>query len=322
MTADHTINNIDHNLPELSVGQISASLKATVERTFQRVRVRGEVSGFKRAPSGHLYMTLKDNDAVLDAVCWRGSAGRLRVMPEDGAEVIATGRLTTYAGRSKYQIVVETFELAGVGALLKILEARRRKLADEGLFDIDQKKKIPFIPEVIGLVTSPSGAALRDILHRLADRFPKHVLIWPTLVQGEEAATQVVEAIQGFNALTDDIGILKPDVLILARGGGSIEDLWAFNDELLVRAAASSAIPIISAIGHETDTTLVDLAADLRAPTPSAAAEMVVPVRHELYAQLTEKETRLIRSTTRQLESLRSRLYGTARGLPDPRRTL
>lgn len=322
MNTDPSTANTGRNLPELSVGEISAALKATVEGAFQRVRVRGEVSGFKRAPSGHLYMTLKDNDAALDAVCWRGAAARLRLLPEDGLEVTATGRLTTYAGRSKYQIVVDTFEAAGEGALLKLLEDRRRQLAAEGLFDADRKRRLPFLPDVIGVVTSPTGAAVRDILHRLADRFPRRVLVWPVPVQGDGAAAQVAAAIDGFNALEPCGAPPRPDVLIVARGGGSIEDLWAFNEEIVVRAAAASAIPLISAVGHETDVTLIDFAADVRAPTPTAAAEMAVPVRHELHARITEDEARLTGAMNRRLQDARVRLKGLARGLPDPRRTL
>ena len=322
MSVEQSTVNMDHNLPEMGVGEISTMLKATVESAFQRVRVRGEISGFKRAPSGHLYMTLKDDDAVLDAVCWRGTAARLRLLPEDGLEVIATGRLTTYAGRSKYQIVVESFEVAGEGALLKHLEDRRRQLAAEGLFDADRKRELPFLPDVIGVVTSPTGAVIRDILHRLADRFPRRVLVWPVLVQGDGAAKQVAHAIKGFNALDDASAVPRPDVLIVARGGGSIEDLWAFNEDIVVRAAARSDIPLISAVGHETDTTLLDFAADVRAPTPTAAAEIVVPVRHELQAQVADDGIRLRGSVTRQLQELSLRLEGLARGLPDPRRAL
>ncbi|MDG2204462.1 MAG: exodeoxyribonuclease VII large subunit, partial [Alphaproteobacteria bacterium] len=308
MSVEQSTANTDHNLPEMGVGEISTMLKATVESAFQRVRVRGEISGFKRAPSGHLYMTLKDDDAVLDAVCWRGTAARLRLLPEDGLEVIATGRLTIYAGRSKYQIVVESFEVAGEGALLKHLEDRRRQLAAEGLFDADRKCELPFLPDVIGVVTSPTGAVIRDILHRLADRFPRRVLVWPVLVQGDGAAEQVACAIEGFNALDNASAMPRPDVLIVARGGGSIEDLWAFNEDLVVRAAARSDIPLISAAGHETDTTLIDFAADVRAPTPTAAAEMVVPERYELQAQVADDGIRLRGSVTRQLQELSLRL--------------
>jgi exodeoxyribonuclease VII large subunit len=307
------------NVPEFSVSEISQALKRTVESEFGHVRVRGEISGFKQAASGHLYMTLKDEQAVLDAVCWRGTAGRLSVRPEDGLEIIATGRLTTYPGRSKYQIVIESVELAGEGALLKLLEERRKKLAAEGLFDADRKQPLPFLPQVIGVVTSPTGAVIRDILHRLADRFPRHVLLWPVLVQGEGAAVQVASAISGFNALAPDGPVPRPDLLIVARGGGSLEDLWAFNEEAVVRAAAASTIPLISAVGHETDTTLIDHAADRRAPTPTAAAEMAVPVRAELLAQVTDDSRRLIGAMHRLVEERRLRLDGLGRGLPDPR---
>ncbi len=322
MSAEQSTVNTDHNLPEMGVGEISAALKNTVESAFRRVRVRGEISGFKRAPSGHLYMTLKDDGAVLDAVCWRGTAARLRLLPEDGLEVIATGRLTIYSGRSKYQIVVESFEFAGEGALLKLLDDRRRQLATEGLFDAERKRELPFLPDVIGVVTSPTGAVIRDILHRLADRFPRHVLVWPVLVQGDGAAEQVAHAIEAFNALDYAGAMPRPDVLIVARGGGSIEDLWAFNEEIVVRAAARSDIPLISAVGHETDTTLIDFASDVRAPTPTAAAEMAVPVRHELQTQIADDGIRLRTATTRRLQDLNLRLEGLARGLPDPRSAL
>ncbi len=304
------------NVAEFTVTELSQALKRMVEDQFSWVRVRGEVSGFKRAASGHLYMALKDENAVLDAVCWRGVAGRLSIAPEDGLEVIATGRLTTYPGRSKYQIVIESLELAGEGALLKLLEERRKKLAAEGLFDEARKKALPFLPEVIGVVTSPTGAVIRDILHRLADRFPRHVLLWPVLVQGEAAAEQLAAAIAGFNALQPGGAVPRPDLLIVARGGGSLEDLWAFNEEIVVRAAASSEIPLISAVGHETDTTLIDFAADRRAPTPTAAAEMAVPVRAELQASLLAFQQRMVRATSRLVEERRVRIAGLVRGLP------
>lgn len=246
------------NVAEFTVTELSQALKRTVEENFSWVRVRGEVSGFKRAASGHLYMTLKDENAVLDAVCWKGVAARLGIAPEDGLEIIATGKLTTYPGRSKYQIVIDSMELAGEGALLKLLEDRRKKLAAEGLFDESRKRPLPFLPEVIGVVTSPTGAVIRDILHRLRDRFPRHVLVWPVLVQGKGAAEQVAAAIKGFNAIRSGGAVPRPDLLIVARGGGSLEDLWAFNEEIVVRAAAASEIPLISAVGHETDTTLID----------------------------------------------------------------
>lgn len=305
------------NAPIFSVSEVSSHLKRVVEDSFSFVRVRGEISGFKRAGSGHLYFRLKDDEAVLDGVCWRGSAARLSIEPEDGLEVIATGRLTTYPGRSNYQIVVESMEVAGEGALLKLLQDRRLKLAAEGLFDADQKQSIPMLPEVIGVVTSPTGAVIRDILHRLNDRFPRHVLVWPVLVQGDGAAQQIVNAIAGFNRLKPGGPIPRPDVLIVARGGGSLEDLWAFNEEIVVRAAFESAIPLISAVGHETDTTLIDFASDLRAPTPTAAAEMAVPVRSELVAQVQDDSARLIRAAGRLVADYKSHLQGLSRGLPD-----
>jgi exodeoxyribonuclease VII large subunit len=310
------------NVPEYSVSEISYALKQTIEQSFDNVRVKGEISGFKRHSSGHLYFALKDSEAVLDAVCWRGSAGRLQIQPEDGMEVVASGRLTTYPGRSKYQMVVERLELAGQGALLKLLEDRKRKLAAEGLFEASRKKKIPFLPEVIGVVTSPTGAVIRDILHRLSDRFPRHVLLWPVAVQGEDAARQVAAAIDGFNALAKGGPVPRPDLLIVARGGGSLEDLWAFNEEVVVRAAAASAIPLISAVGHETDTTLIDYAADLRAPTPTGAAEMAVPVRAELLLRVRDQDGRMLAAMQRLVGERRTRLDGLARGLGDPRRRL
>jgi exodeoxyribonuclease VII large subunit len=306
------------NLPEFTVSEISQAVKRTLEGNFERVRVRGEISGFKRATSGHLYFALKDEEAKLDGVCWRGTAGRLAILPEDGLEVIATGRISSYPGRSSYQLIIESLELAGEGALLKLLEERRKKLAAEGLFDPARKQALPFLPEVIGVVTSPTGAVIRDILHRLRDRFPRHVLIWPVLVQGEGAKDQIAAAISGFNALAPGGKIPRPDLLIVARGGGSLEDLWAFNEEVVVRAAAESRIPLISAVGHETDTTLIDFAADVRAPTPSAAAEMAVPVRAELLADVLQDGARLARALRRLGEEARLRLEALARGLPRP----
>ena len=305
------------DLPILTVSEISTLLKRAVEESFPRVRVRGEISGFKRAASGHLYFTLKDENAVLDGVSWRGTAERLGLKPEDGMEVVATGRLTTYPSRSRYQIVVEAMELAGEGALLKLLDERRKKLAAEGLFDAERKKDIPYLPDVIGVVTSPTGAVIRDILHRLADRFPRRVLLWPVPVQGEGAAEKIAAAIEGFNALAPGGRVPRPDLLIVARGGGSLEDLWAFNEEIVVRAAAASAIPLISAVGHETDTTLIDFAADARAPTPTAAAEMAVPVRAELVAQVEDLGGRLVAGAERLLAERHTRLDGLARGLPN-----
>jgi exodeoxyribonuclease VII large subunit len=308
------------NLPEYTVSEIAALLKRTIEQNFSYVRVRGEISGFKRHSSGHCYFSLKDEDAVLDGVAWRTT--RLALKPEDGMEVVCTGRLTTYPGRSRYQIVVESMELAGVGALLKLLEDRKIRLAAEGLFAEERKKKLPFLPGVIGVVTSPTGAVIRDILHRLKDRFPRHVQVWPVAVQGEGAAAQVAAAIAGFNRLLPGGTPPRPDLLIVARGGGSLEDLMAFNEEIVVRAAAASAIPLISAVGHETDTTLIDFASDRRAPTPTAAAEMAVPVRLELLTELDGKALRLGQAVTRQFGERRTQLRAAARGLPDPRTIL
>lgn len=306
------------NLPELTVGELSQQLKRSIEEQFSYVRVRGEISGFKRHSSGHLYFALKDADAVIDGVCWRGQAARLAIRPEDGMEVVATGRLTTYPGRSKYQIVVERLELAGEGALLKLLEDRRRKLLGEGLFDAERKRRLPFLPRVIGVVTSPTGAVIRDILHRLADRFPRHVLVWPVAVQGESAAAQVAAAIRGFDALQPGGAVPRPDLLIVARGGGSLEDLWAFNEEVVVRAVADCTIPVISAVGHETDTTLIDFVADVRAPTPTAAAELAVPVRADLIQRTGDAGQRAWAALAARLRHARSEVDGLARGLPDP----
>ena len=307
----------DQGPPILSVSDISAMVKSTVEETFGRVRGRGEISGFKRAASGNLYFSLKDETAVSDGGCWRGTAGRLGINPEDGLEVVATGRLTTYPARSRYQIVVEAMEVAGAGALMKLLEERRKKLAAEGLFDVEKKQEIPFLPDVIGIITSETGAVIRDILHRLGDRFPRRVLLWPVTVQGERAAAEITAAIEGFNRLTGKSSVPRPDVLIVPRGGGSLEDLMAFNEESVVRAAAASKIPLISAIGHETDNTLIDFAADQRAPTPTAAAEMAVPVRADLLALVEDDGARLVGAVNRRLKDGRVRLDGMARGLPD-----
>ncbi len=306
------------NLPEYTVSELSLALKRSIEDGFGQVRVRGEISGFKRPGSGHCYFALKDADAVLDAVCWRATAIRLGLKPEDGMEVVCSGRLTTYPGRSKYQLVVDTIELAGKGALLRLLEERRLRLAAEGLFAAERKRALPFLPEVIGIVTSPSGAVIRDILHRLADRFPRRVLIWPVAVQGEGAAAQIAAAIDGFNRIEPGGPLPRPDLIIVARGGGSLEDLMAFNEEVVVRAAAQSAIPLISAVGHETDTTLIDHASDRRAPTPTAAAEMAVPVRLDLVADVAGKSARLAGSLSRLFSERRLHLSGLARGLPDP----
>jgi exodeoxyribonuclease VII large subunit len=304
------------------VSELSAALKRTIEQGFSYVRVRGEISGFKRHSSGHCYLALKDSEAVIDAVAWRGTAARLAIKPEDGMEVVCTGRLTTYPGRSKYQLIIDSMELAGVGALLKLLEERRKRLLAEGLFAEERKQKLPFLPRVIGVVTSPTGAVIRDILHRLNDRFPRHVLLWPVAVQGDGAAAQVAAAIDGFNRLTPGGKVPRPELLIVARGGGSLEDLMAFNEEIVVRAAVASAIPLISAVGHETDTTLIDYASDRRAPTPTAAAEMAVPVRLDLLVEVDGKAVRLVSGLSRYLGERRTRLQGLARGLPDPRSIL
>jgi exodeoxyribonuclease VII large subunit len=310
------------NLGELSVSELAGAIKRTLEGRFDRVRVRGEISGFKRATSGHLYMMLKDDAAAIKAVCWRTTAMRLGLALEDGMEVIATGRITSYAERSEYQLVIDRIELAGVGALLKMIEERRKKLATEGLFDAARKRPLPMLPEVIGVVTSPSGAVIRDILHRLRDRFPRHVLVWPVVVQGEDAARQVAAAIRGFNALTPGGAVPRPDLLIVARGGGSIEDLMPFNEEAVVRAAAESAIPLISAVGHETDTTLIDFASDRRAPTPTAAAEMAVPVRNDLFNEMHHCAQRLFGAFARRMNEWRLTVEGLGRGLPEPQRLL
>ncbi len=304
------------NAQPLSITEISTLLKRTVEERFGYVRLRGELSGVKRAASGHLYCALKDEKAVLDGVMWRGSTNRLAFVPEDGLEVIATGKLTTYAGRSKYQIVIDSLEIAGEGALLALLEKTRARLEAEGLFARERKKPLPFLPKTIGVVTSPTGSVIRDILHRLADRFPSHVIVWPVLVQGQGAAEQVSAAIRGFSELDPGDAVPRPDLLIVARGGGSIEDLWGFNEEAVVRAIAECTIPVISAVGHETDTTLADHAADRRAPTPTAAAEMAVPVRVDLEATLADFATRQRRAVHRPVELGRERLEARVRRMP------
>ena len=307
---------LTHNNPDITVSQLSQMLKRSVEQNFDNIRVKGEISGFKKHSSGHLYFSLKDDESVLDSICWRGSVPKLAIFPEDGMEVIATGKLTTYPGRSKYQIIIERLELAGQGSLLKLLEDRKNKLKLEGLFEQDRKKKLPSFPRVIAVITSPTGAVIQDILHRLTDRFPCHVLLWPVAVQGEHAANQIASAIKGLNALSQE-NIPKPDLIIVARGGGSLEDLWAFNEEIVVRAAALSDIPLISAVGHETDTTLIDFVADLRAPTPTAAAELAVPVRRDLLVKLMEKEHRLVMAIDRIVAEKKSLLSGLIRGIPD-----
>ncbi|MEM1133613.1 MAG: exodeoxyribonuclease VII large subunit [Pseudomonadota bacterium] len=306
------------NAPPLSVTELSAALKRTVEDRFGHVRLRGEISGFKRAASGHVYLALKDDKAVIDGVIWRGNAGRLGFAPEDGLDVVATGKITTYAGRSKYQIVIDRLELAGEGALMQLFEKLKARLGEEGLFASERKQPLPFLPRTIGVVTSPTGSVIRDILHRLADRFPSHVLVWPVLVQGEGAAEQIAAAIRGFSDMAEGDEIPRPDLVIVARGGGSIEDLWSFNEEVVVRAIADCTIPLISAVGHETDTTLADYAADQRAPTPTAAAEMAVPVRAEIAAQLNELGLRAGRAVRRQQALATERLEQRARLLPRP----
>ncbi len=306
------------NAVPLTITEISQALKRTVEGAFGFVRLRGELSGVKRAASGHFYCCLKDEGAVIDGVMWRAGVQRLAFAPEDGLEVIASGKLTTYPGRSKYQIVIESLELAGEGALLALLEKTKARLAAEGLFAPERKRPLPFIPNVIGVITSPTGAVIRDILHRLADRFPSHVLVWPVLVQGQGAAEQVAAALQGFAGIDGRGAIPRPDLLIVARGGGSIEDLWAFNEEVVVRAIAASPIPVISAVGHETDTTLADFAADRRAPTPTAAAEIAVPVRGELIATLEDLAHRKRRCVGRPVTLGRERLEARVQRLPKP----
>ncbi len=305
------------NAPEITVSELSNALKRAIEDRFGYVRVRGEISGY-RGPhsSGHVYFCLKDANARLDAVIWRTAFQRMRVKPEEGLEVVATGRLTTFPGKSTYQIVIDSLELAGLGALMALLEMRRKKLSAEGLFDAARKRKVPFLPRVVGVVTSPTGAVIRDILHRLADRFPVRVVVWPVRVQGETSAAEVAAAIDGFGALGADSDLPRPDVLIIARGGGSLEDLWGFNEEIVVRAAARSTIPLIAAVGHETDWTLIDHAADLRAPTPTAAAEFAVPVRAELLASLAELDARGRGAILRFGQRLRSDLRALARALP------
>jgi exodeoxyribonuclease VII large subunit len=314
------------NLPEYSVSEISAAVKRVVEDNFGYVRVRGEISGY-RGPhsSGHAYFTLKDERARMEAVVWKTTLQRIRFKPQEGLEVVATGRLTTFPGSSKYQIVIDALEPAGVGALMALVEERRKKLAAEGLFEETRKKALPYLPRIIGVVTSPTGAVIRDILHRLADRCPARVLVWPVRVQGETSAFEVTAAIEGFNRMT---GPSRPDVLIVARGGGSLEDLWSFNEEAVVRAAAASLIPLISAIGHETDFTLIDFAADKRAPTPTAAAEMAVPVRTELLASLDSLAARHLAGIARRIDRDRKEVRAAARALPSaenllaiPRRT-
>ena len=306
------------NAPEYSVSELSIVLKRMIEGEFSNVRIRGEVGRVSKPASGHLYFDLKDDKSVIASVTWRGQASKLATQPEEGLEVVATGKITTFAGQSRYQMIVSEMSVAGVGALMAQLENRKKKLESEGLFDKALKKEIPYLPEVIGVITSSSGAVIRDILHRLSDRFPRKVLIWPVSVQGEKCAPEVTAAINGFNKLTPGGAMPRPDLLIVARGGGSIEDLWGFNEESVVRAVSESEIPLISAVGHETDTTLIDYASDLRAPTPTAAAEYAVPVRADLMGWLSSMDERRVRSLSSNLETKRQRLKDLSRGLPLP----
>lgn len=323
MTSESPTPSPGSNIPELSVSELATGLKRTIEDSYARVRVRGELSGIKIAASGHMYGDLKDDRAVLSLVCWKSKLARMPLTPEDGMEVIATGKITTYPARSSYQLSIESLELAGEGALLKMLEERRKKLAAEGLFAEERKRPLPFLPRVIGVVTSPTGAVIRDILHRINDRFPMPVYLWPVVVQGPGAAEQVAAAIEGFNQLPETGGIIpRPDILIVGRGGGSLEDLMAFNEEIVVRAAASSTIPLISAVGHETDTTLIDFAADRRAPTPTAAAEMAVPHRRDLWLRAQECKQRLASSLSKHLQHETRRVELVKARLGDPRRAL
>ena len=316
---------MENESPIFSVSDLSQLLKDVVEGAFTNVSVRGEVSGVKRVSSGHIYFSLKDKDAVLNAICWRGVSATTNEAIKDGLEIVAKGKLTTYPGRSNYQMIVQSAEIAGEGALLKMLEERKKKLAAEGLFDESHKMPIPYLPENIAVVTSPTGAVIRDIMHRLRDRFPRPVYLWPVLVQGEGAAEQIAAAVQGLNAIPQDglqtpNGLVpRPDVIIVARGGGSLEDLLPFSEEIVVRSVAASQIPIISAVGHETDTMLIDYAADLRAPTPTGAAEKAVPVRIEIKATLDNINARLADSLIRLLNEKKTRLDGLVRGIPNLR---
>ncbi len=306
------------NASAYSVSELAFAMKKTLEDAYGFVRLRGEISKVTRHASGHIYLTLKDERASIDAVVWKGSVRGLKHQPQMGLEVIVTGRITTYPARSSYQLVIETMEPAGVGALLAQLERLKERLKGEGLFELARKRALPASPAVIGVITSPTGAVIRDILHRIRDRWPAHVLVWPVVVQGDQAAAQVIAAIQGFNAIASGGAVPRPEVIIVARGGGSVEDLWPFNDEALARAAAASAIPLISAVGHETDTTLIDFVSDRRAPTPTAAAEMATPVLADLKAVVLGFEQRMARTTRHMLETRRTRLDAAGRGLPKP----
>jgi len=319
MQGNQSVSNTPSNVAEFSVSEISFSIKRTMEDAFGYVRVRGELGRISRPGSGHIYLDLKDDRAVLSGVIWRGVASKLKIQPEQGLEVIATGKITTFPGQSKYQMVIDALEPAGAGALMALLEERKKKLAAEGLFAEERKRPLPVMPRVIGVVTSPTGAVIRDILHRISDRFPLHVLVWPVRVQGETSGAEVANGIRGFNALSPDGPIPRPDLVIVARGGGSIEDLWGFNEEAVVRAAAESQIPLISAVGHETDWTLIDLAADLRAPTPTGAAEIAVPVKADLMASIDDLSRRLSSGLTRLLSNRRTELRAAGAALPAPR---
>lgn len=313
-----SMSDTSSNTPEYTVTELASGVKRTVEDAFGHVRVRGELGRVVVAKSGHVYFDIKDEKSVINSIAWKGTASRFRFKPEEGLEVVIEGRMSTYPGRSQYQLIVESMEPAGAGALMALLDERKKKLAAEGLFDPDRKKKLPFLPRTIAVVTSPTGAVIRDILHRLRDRFPRHVLLWPVLVQGEKAASQIAEAIEGFNALPAGGAVPRPDLIIVARGGGSIEDLWAFNEEIVVRATAASDIPLISAVGHETDTTLIDFASDRRSPTPTGAAEMAVPVRAELKADIETLGGRLVAALSRLIERRRTELRAAAGALPRP----
>ncbi|WP_188516539.1 exodeoxyribonuclease VII large subunit [Alsobacter metallidurans] len=312
------MNDTVSNVPEWSVSELSGALRRTLEDAYGHVRVRAELGKVTVHGSGHVYLDLKDDKSCLAGVIWRGAAAKMRFRPEMGMEVIATGKITTFPGQSKYQLIIDTLEPAGVGALLAQIEERKKRLAAEGLFDEARKQLLPYLPGVIGVVTSPTGAVIRDILHRLADRFPRHVVVWPVRVQGETSAAEVTAAIRGFNALPEGGPIARPDLLIVARGGGSIEDLWGFNDEAVVRAAADSMIPLISAVGHETDWTLIDYASDKRAPTPTGAAEMAVPVRSELMANVGDLGRRVLAALLRHLDRRKADLRSATRALPGP----
>ena len=314
---DSQTNSVSNN-PVYSVGEFSHVIKKLVETNFSYVRIRGEISRPSFPGSGHVYFTLKDADGTIAAIIWKYTIPRLSVKPEEGMEVICTGKITTFAGQSKYQIIVDNMEVAGEGALLKMLEDRRKKLLAEGLFNPEHKKPIPYLPEIIAVITSPSGAVIKDILHRLSDRFPSHVYIWPVAVQGEESAKQVSNAIDQLNQLSKETNVKRPDLIIVARGGGSLEDLWSFNEEIVVRSVFNSTIPIISAVGHETDTTLIDFVSDLRAPTPTGAAEKSVPVRDELKVRLGELGLRIHSSFLSKVNNNKNQLRNLVRLLGKP----